>query len=284
MLSTKERNVLRKFLECAGIEVHRKPDDFLLDRYPDDGSKAYYNVGSGSFWHPRWTNIDFVSEHYRAVQRDVVHHDLMSLRPLPISEGSARIIYTSHTIEHVSDAAVANLFEEAYRCLKPGGLFRVTTGPDSDSDYAALMRGDAAWFYWDRWYSKPGTYEDTYFAPADSPPLEERWLAHVASQLAPNNRSKSQKFRAPEIRVILQTRSKEDALDFFTSLCRFDPARPGNHISWWNADKIARLMRASGFTNVYHSGHSQSASPLMRNSRLFDTTHPQMSVYVEAVR
>jgi len=276
--------MVRKWLEKAGIEVRRKPDDYLLDRYPDDASKAYYNVGSGSFWHPRWTNIDFVSEHYRSVQRDVLHHDLMSLSPLPVETGTARVIYTSHTIEHIKDIAVARLFEEAYRCLVPGGILRVTTGPDADSDYAALIRRDLAWFYWDTWHSSPGAYEDTYFKPADSLPLEERWLDHVASQLAPNNRSSSRKFAAAEIREILAAMSKEAALDYFTGLCEFDPARPGNHVSWWNYDKIAGLMRASGFTTVYRSGHGQSASPLMRNSRLFDSTHPQMSVYVEAVR
>ncbi|GFE82040.1 hypothetical protein GCM10011487_40400 [Steroidobacter agaridevorans] len=278
--------ILRKVASAAGVEISRKRDDFLLHLYDQEDAirKPYFNIGSGSFWHPRWTNVDFVSDHYSGVQRDVVHHDLMSLAPLPIQTSAAKVIYTSHTIEHIKEAAVAKLFEEAYRCLIPGGILRVTTGPDADTDYAAMMRGDANWFYWDTWYHSPGTYERQYKGPADMVPLEERWLDHVASALAPNNLAPSRKFAAAEIREVINSMSKEEALDYFTGLCSFDPSRPHNHISWWNAAKIERFMRDAGFQTVYRSGYGQSASPVMRNSRLFDSTHTQMSVYVEAVR
>ena len=85
--------------------------------------KPFFNVGSGDFYHPLWTNIDYVSEWYRSVQRYVVHHDLMSMEPLPIETGFAKIIYTSHTIEHVKEEAVQHLFNEVFRCLEPGGVF-----------------------------------------------------------------------------------------------------------------------------------------------------------------
>jgi hypothetical protein len=35
---------------------------------------------------------------------------------------------------------------------------------------------------------------------------------------------------------------------------------------------------------MYRSGYNQSVSPLLRNSTLFDSTHPQMSIYVEAIK
>lgn len=274
--------LLRAAARAVSVDISRATDDLRLILYKPGGK--YFNIGSGSFFHPLWTNIDFVSDHYGPIQRNVVHHDLMSLQPLPIVSASADVIYTSHTIEHVKDRAVARLFEEAFRCLKPGGIFRVTTGPDADTDFGAMMRGDEDWFYWNAWYSTRGTYEHMYHSPANSVSLEERWLEHVASQLAPNNLSKSRKFTAPMIREVVESMHMEQALDYFTNLCEFDPNRPGNHVSWWNASKIKRFMRDAGFATVYRSGFGQSQSPIMRQSKLFDHTHPQISIYIEAVR
>jgi len=67
-------------------------------------------------------------------------------------------------------------------------------------------------------------------------------------------------------------------------LCEFNPERPGNHITWWSYEKINQYLRDAGFTNVYRSGYGQSISPILRNVNIFDNTHPQMSVYVEAVK
>lgn len=262
------------------LELYRK------NYHPESLEKKYfYNVGSGNFYHPFWSNLDYVSDWYKSVQKNVIHIDLMEKKPLPIADNSAEVFYTSHTIEHIKDDAVENLFKEVYRALKPGGFFRVTTGPDADTDYEALMRGDEDWFFWNKWYEKPGTYEQTYHKPATSVPLEERWLHHVASQLAPNDKSPSSlKINSEKIKEILSKKTKEEALNYFTSLCEFQSARPGNHISWWNYEKIHSYLKKAGFKNIYKSGYGQSFCPVLRNTRYFDNTHPQISIYVEAVK
>ena len=92
----------------------------------------------------------------------------MSSSDLPIIDGSAKIIYTSHTIEHITDAAVKKLFSEAYTKLCVGGVFRITTGPDAETDYRALLKNDEDWFYWntdldlklDSHYLAPLAYHD----------------------------------------------------------------------------------------------------------------------------
>lgn len=278
-------------LRHAGFDLVRWRDPYRLDvyrrHYSQDvlDSKPFYNVGAGSFFHPYWTNIDYVSDWYAQAQRDVRHHDLMSLAPLPIESATAQLIYTSHTIEHVTRQAVEVLFREAHRALKVGGVMRVTTGPDAETDFRALQRGDADWFYWDTVYSKPGTFEHIFRAPAVIVPLEERWLHHVASQLAPNDLSESaEKVDAAEIRRLIAVHGFPGVLDELTSRCQFSPSRPGNHISWWTHDRVMDLLRSAGFKSVYRSGRGQSCSPLMRQSDLFDSTHPQMSIYVEAIK
>jgi len=284
------KQVVLGALRARGLNIVRVRSDDVADYrrlYPKSAvdERRFYNVGAGSFSHPCWTNIDFISDWYGSVQKNVVHHDLMSGEPLPISDASAEVIYTSHTIEHVKDDAVARLFREAHLALKLGGVFRVTTGPDAESDFAAMMRGDEEWFHWDRRYDAPGSYEGMLHAPATSRPLEERWLRHVASMLAPNDKTPSDhKFTAIEIRRIVAERGRVGALDYFTSLTAFDPQRPGNHVSWWDATKITTFLEVAGFKTVYRSGYSQSVCPVLRNTLYFDNTHPQMSVYVEAIK
>ena len=255
--------------------------------YPPDSisNKRFYNVGSGSFYHPYWTNLDYVSDWYKPFQKNVVHIDLMQKGSLPVETDSAEVVYTSHTIEHIKEDAVLKLFEETWRMLKKGGVFRVTTGPDADLEYLAMKRNDANWFYWDTWYATPGTYEFMFHKPANSVPIEERWLHHVASQLAVNDISPSPvKMSASEIRQLVDKYTKEELLDYLTSKCEFQPGRVGNHVSWWNYSKIERFLRQAGFTNIYRSGYSQSSCPILRDVNYFDNTHPQMSVYAEAIK
>jgi SAM-dependent methyltransferase len=280
------KSIVIKTLSRFNLELRRTGGyRYHLYEEADKVARPYYNIGAGSFFHPNWTNIDFVSDWYEGVQQNVINHDLMSLSPLPIATGTAKVIYTSHTIEHVSESAVQTLLQESYRCLRPGGFLRVTTGPDADSDYAALMRGDDDWFYWDKHHDRPGTYEEICRKPQSTAPLEERWLHHVASQLAPNDLSPSEKkFNASQIREILNRMPMKEALDYFTGLCQFQPSRPGNHITWWNHEKLEKFVRTAGFTTVYRSGYAQSHCPVLRQSAQFDSTHPQMSLYIEAMR
>jgi SAM-dependent methyltransferase len=280
---------VRKIVNAVGVDIVRYEDPYRLPLYEKLfdrqtlGRKPFYNIGSGTFQHPYWTSVDYDSDWY-GKNRDIVHYDLLALEPLPIPDASAKIIYTSHTIEHVTDKAVANLFNDAFRALEPGGVFRITTGPDAETDYRAMMNGDADWFYWDEWYDKTGDWKRILRAPATSVPLEERWLHHVASQLAPNSPDEAPKIPAAEVRRILEEKGLEGALNHFAGMVKFDPNRTGNHISWWTHTKIEKYLREAGFTNIYRSGHRQSVSPLMRRSNLFDSTHPQMSIYMEAIR
>ena len=248
-------------------------------------SRPFYNVGASSFYHPYWTNIDFVTTWYKQDMRTVLHHDLMSGSPLPIETGTAEIIYTSHTIEHIKEESVQRFFTEAFRALKTGGIFRITTGPDAETDFRALMNSDENWFYWDKYYELPGRFEHIFRESATSVSLSERWLHHFASQLAPNDISPSTvKFGELEIQKFISEYGFPGVLDHLCAYTSFDPNRPGNHISWWTHEKIFNYLRNAGFTNIHRSGYQQSVSPLMRNSALFDSTHPQMSIYVEAIK
>ena len=280
------KKAIRQTIRSLGYDIIRYADPFrtaIYHKMYDNETlkrKPFYNIGAGSFYHPYWTNIDYASDRYASDQTDFINHDLTSDASLPIQSGSALIIYTSHTIEHIPEKDVYKLFREAYRCLKSGGIIRVTTGPDAETDYRALSNKDEDWFYW---YQKDDSRE-LFYEPPSSMHIEEKWLQHVFSQLSPNNRTPSGiKLSPDEIKDKIDEMGFPSVMDYFASLCRFDKNHPNNHVSWWTNDRVIRALRSAGFSNVYRSGYQQSVSPLMR-APLFDSVHPQISLYVEAIR
>jgi predicted SAM-dependent methyltransferase len=52
-------------------------------------------------------------------------------RGLPFPDASVDVFYSHHVIEHFPDSCLPLHFKEMYRCLKPGGVFRVG-GPNAD--------------------------------------------------------------------------------------------------------------------------------------------------------
>lgn len=65
--------------------------------------KPFYNIGAGGFRHRYWTNIDMPSDWYARDQSDFTPYDIEKQEPLPLQGDCAQAVYTSHTIEHVSD-------------------------------------------------------------------------------------------------------------------------------------------------------------------------------------
>lgn len=64
-------------------------------------------------------------------------------RSLPFHDNSIDGIYSINVIEHIPDLDFH--FKEVYRCLKPGGKFRIG-GPNGDAHIAKFIAGDLEWF------------------------------------------------------------------------------------------------------------------------------------------
>ena len=250
-----------------------------------DKAKAHlFNVGAGAWSHPFWSNIDLPaqSEAFAKIQAPCIFHDLTSDDPLPISSGVADAIYTSHVVEHLPEEAVSRFMREAHRALGSNGVLRISTGPDSDTDWAAMLRGDANWWFW---------FQDQSWLDsiAHLPPMSvaDAWLFSVATARSSYSKAPSDHKYAPgEIDRLVQRYREEPQLllDIVTNGIVFDKNFPGNHISWWNAEKLTRHLHLAGFTKIVKSGYGQSAVPAMRDLRYFDQTYPQISVYVEAFK
>lgn len=240
--------------------------------------KRFYNIGAGNFKHNYWTNIDYQSEHYQLAQKNnFIHYDLMECKPLPIGKDTAELIYTSHTIEHVNNEAVLNLFQECYRVLKPEAGLRVTC-PDAKLLYTALKHEDKTF-----WYSKHKHFKHYFDKNPDEISIYDFFIRDIAtSRLRFCKGVKT--IQLDEAKALFNTLNYEDFLNSIVSECNFDPSDPGRHINWWDEVKITNFLKEAGFKNIYRSRFGQSRFSPLRNTKLFDKTQPEISLYIEAIK
>jgi SAM-dependent methyltransferase len=244
-----------------------------------------FNVGAGQWTHPGWTNLDLPpqSEAYAKIQSPCVFHDLVAQKELPIPSDKAAAFYCSHVVEHLPQDVVENLMSEAHRCLRPGGVFRIVTGPCADLDWSALQRGDRSWWFW---MDQPD-FATTIQGDPTTMTVYDRWLHHLATPRSPYSRTPSDRkydSAALEQLVVEHRDDPRPLLNQLTGGIPFSYKSPGDHISWWNYEKLASCLRAAGFRTVVRSAFGQSTTLIMRDTRYFDRTYPQISVYVEGIK
>lgn len=270
---------INKVLRPLGWQIISTKGYGSLEPYPETKRPSipkYVNIGAGSFYHPYWHNVDKPNDYYKKSQRSNLHisHDLRAHVPLPFDSDSLEVAYTSHVIEHVGDLDVVHLFAEVHRCMKPGGIFRITC-PDIDIEYEAYQRGDSS--FW-RWKSAYGNFNRS---------IEQKFLDHFATILTQTHPDKTvRKYSDEEIRDIFTRCGKEDALNYFIGRIPATTANdfPADHVNWFNMAKLDKMLKAANFSTIIHSKYGQSTCPILRNTMIFDNTVPELSLYIECVK
>jgi len=225
------------------------------------------NIGACAFLKDGWLNLDKSSGRYTGEQSKIdIQHDLMSGESISLDDNSLIAAYTSHTIEHISDEAVNRLFKEVYRMLKGGGAFRVTC-PDIGKCYNSYMSGDK-------------DYIGNWLANLNARPMFKTYglgeqfvfiFAGYLSRFSKRNGEDGVNYYTEEaIEKIFKRLSKADALNYFTEECQKEAIHlqektPGNHVSWWDFDKIKSLMESVGFVNVSQKVFNESNYEVFEN-------------------
>jgi predicted SAM-dependent methyltransferase len=283
----------RKIAKVLGYNLKKiNADDISLyyQLYGEESVKKrrFYNISAGAYrgfgggiHHPCWTNIDLDRSWKKTPYspKDVEYnpkydlaHDLLSLQPLPVETSVAEVVHTRFTIASLTDQAAEYMFNEVFRLLKKGGIFRIST-PNIDLDYNAYLRNDMSFFYW--------------FGDDRHVSIEQAFLFHVASQISTlHPDSTQQKISDEQFRGLIRTKPMEEALDFCTSKCSIELHKKyrQDHINWWNRKKLERMLRRAGFTWFYVSMREQSAAPVLRNEVYFDNDDNKFVMYMEAVK
>lgn len=248
--------------------------------------RAFYNVGAGQrFNHPAWTRIDHSSKWYDNANELGLDWDLLGLAPLPIAGDSAYIFYSSYVLEHITDKAAQNFLNEARRALRPGGTLRILV-PDMDIFYRAWRAGERHLF----WH--PDAAYKEYPSKAFRSNPNEASLAQNFLYMFASNTSEihpdpiDNPFSDSELEDLFTRLPFAAAMD--ACLARVSLEKQieysGNHINWYNAEKLLAMFGAAGFSNPYRSGYLQSASPVLRNAKFFDVRQPEIGLYIEAIK
>ena len=96
------------------------------------------NIGCGSQFDPRWTNLDLVSTDDRVIQADIT-------AGLPFDSEAFDFVYHSHVLEHLTPDQAVQLVQECWRVLRPGGVLRIVV-PDLETICRLYLENlDAAW-------------------------------------------------------------------------------------------------------------------------------------------
>jgi predicted SAM-dependent methyltransferase len=290
------KRLIQSTLNTFGYEIrkfNRRPNIALYSSlYPQDSikNKRFYNIGAGAFSHPCWTNVDYDSEWYasnRSKTLTGIQYDLFSLEPLPIDSDSAEVVYSSHTVEHINDEAAQNMFNESFRILKPKGYLRITA-PNIDLGYRAYKKNDRHYFYWIDFYSIQKNWRRVkYNKPLNEASIGQIFLEYFATSVSMlHEDGAKERIDDNELNRIFNEMHYEEALNYCCSKCtlKIQKKYPGNHINWWNKEKMVSMLEKAGFTKIYLSSYGQSCCPVLRNVAFFDNTHPKVSLYVETIK
>ncbi len=271
------KNKILKLIATYGykvVNVNPNSTKFVYEEKPDK-EILYLNVGAGAWFHPYWENLDNPRADYTKSLNASIGFDLTSGDSWPIKDNSLNIVYSSHTIEHLNDKFTLDLMKQAHKKLKPGGIIRLTC-PDIDVLLDAYKRKD-----------------EYVFKVCNTQPLNKPLKYSIHQSLLLYFAGECSGFASNKINITDEEIQKEfksltnkDFLNKYSNMVSTEFVKnfPRDHKTWFNNEKVMEMLKLAGFKEVYKSSYCQSRSPILRDPNFFDNTHPDISLYVEAVK
>ena len=275
------RTLIDRVFRALGYKIERiksGDDSRLYQQYPKESliNKKFLNVGAGKFNHKFWTNVDYGSEQYAKIQNEFIELNLIERPKFPFEDNSIELIYTSHTIEHITDESVINFIKESQRILKKGGVLRITC-PDSN-----LLLNSVKFKVKDFWNWRMEWFLNKFEINSNDIELEDFLIRELSTARCRFFENSNDPLHPLEVRDKMEKLEDNDFLEWIVEKNSFDDKFANYHINYWNFEKLKKMCIEAGFSNIYHSGFGQSLSPPLTNTKLFDNTHPKMSLYFEA--
>jgi SAM-dependent methyltransferase len=268
----------RLYKECFSIESIQQ--------------KKFINFGPGSFNHRYWTTADKLYLAHQGKQWSEIRGkafsekiqivwDMYACRPVEVENDSFEIAYASHVIEHAWDAHVAYFLQDVLRILKPGGVFRVTA-PNINLGIEAARRKDFTYYAYSQYLRSESHTKRVLGKTSERLPIAY-WILEQCSLIT--NPRNSYHITPEECEEFLWS---SDVYESLTKASQLSDIKLNEelaaHVNWFNHEKIEQMLKAAGFNTVIRSGYLQSVAPILRDVRYFDTTMPQMSFYVDAIK
>jgi hypothetical protein len=247
-------------------------------------SRPFINIGAGNWRHPLWQNMDHAVPPYDQYGEPDINLNLAEKARWPIDDGSIKLLYSSHTLEHLTDDVNSYVFEEALRVLDRGGVFRIVV-PDMELALYAYLLNDYTFFDTRNASAVKGDKvvltSRTGYAGKNN--LDASFLGRFASCLGRPTVWEGRPL-GQALREAFAGEDLERGCRHFLVKADFATKNPRTHINWFSGERLCTLLREAGFSLAIRTGYGQSLSPLMRNKFYFDRTRPSESLYVDAVK
>jgi|TARA_A100001015_G_C15029510_1_gene732385 predicted SAM-dependent methyltransferase len=273
------KSFLKKLIEKKGNYLEQ-----IYDQNQFDKNRIFVNVGSGSFYKKGWICLDaetkdFSDRHKEAMSNNAfVPFEIKEGIKLPFEDASVDIFYCSHVLEHLRVSDMEFLLGDFHRCLKKNGLLRIAV-PDADLGLRAVKYSNSNYFNWNK-RSREGIEEEEidYFIDMI---CSAKSIFYTDNFF---NLEEKINFKNIVERMINEKLDNEQIFDYLidsSSDERFDFT---GHINWFNYKKLKDLLYNYSFQDVWKSSRNASISSEMQNRKHFDRTHPQFSLYIEAIK
>ncbi|NQW41857.1 MAG: methyltransferase domain-containing protein [Bacteroidetes bacterium] len=252
----------RKYLEKKMENEFPLKRQQIINHY-NDNFKCL-NIGGGNFLKENWRVLDYISPQY-LYNKDFIDYNinLLELKQWPIQDNSFNYIYSSHCLEHLTNEAGLNTFMEAYRILKPKGVFRLTL-PDIDTAYNAYKNNDLNFFI-ENVNAKDASSLLSYFLD---------FFTNIASSKIDKS------LFVNDFRTLTQEDFLSKYIPKIIDLSTHDFSK---HINWFNFDKIKMFGNQSGFKEIILSKRGESVSEEMRTPQ-FDHKPGNYCIYVDLIK
>lgn len=280
----KRRTEQDEFAEFVYRETY---DQARLEQRP------FINFGPGNFRHKYWQTADKIyaanggklwSESRGKSFREEIDFqwDMYERKPIAIDDGTFEIAYASHIVEHAYNADNAFFFKDVHRILRKGGVFRLTA-PNIDLGLRSARNKDYSYYGYPQ-FLRGGVKRDRVFGPPEKRLPIEWFVVENCSLLV---RDRNSTFLTPEqcVEFLWSDSDVYKTLDKASDLSdRSLNEKLAAHVNWFNPEKICSMLKVAGFEEVKISSYAQSVNPVLRDTRYFDNTSPQVSWYVDAIK
>lgn len=244
-------------------------------KYGNDGK--FINIGAGEyFYHPKWKNYDLYEDSLVENVEHFYNYDLRETAKYPFPENDVDIFYCSHTMEHIPSDAINTVVKRLYDALKPGGILRVVV-PDAGLILDAYDNKDFDFFKaYQSWFKKRSS---------DNILIEDyliQLLATPKCRIYNDEIRHHEPLQIEEIQKNRKIMSDDEFLNYLTDGLQENNNYGTDHLNWFNASKMIKLLEDNGFSTVYKSAYGQSKELVMRQVPVFDETLPYLSLFIEA--
>lgn len=272
------RKLSRKFLRhyMWPARLHSRLFDF--DHYYSKNENVQrINIGAGPYFSKGgWVAIDFLAD-FRNETDSTKYIDLTKcLDILPFSDVEA--FYLSHTLEHFRLEDAGRLLVAMYKTMRPGGVLRIVV-PSADLILDRVRADDIEYFAPYFSYFKNINKEEIKCIDMMYHLLCQPKCRFGETQINANSENITDTDN-----VKLLAKSNGEILELLNNHSFENNATGSLHLSAYNADLLIQMLLGAGFSNAYQSAFMQSHYGPMRETPLFDGTHPWMSLYIEAVK